>query len=102
MRTLYKPILPPYFTLKYRPSNREEKRLFDREYERVVKELLPVDFKFLAELFGDDIETYKELFTKFNTLYKATAEHLKKNGKLKFIEVNADYFYNEYKPLETI
>ena len=103
MSTLYQEILPPYFILKYRPTSRDEKRLLDREYEKVVKELLHVDFHFISCLFDDDMdESYQELFTRFNNAYKQIAANIKKSAKLKFIEVNENYFYQEYRPIETI
>ena len=102
MRTLYQEIFPPYFIVKYKPINREEKRLFDREYEKVVKELLFIDFKFVAELFGDeDWVSYQQLFTHYNAMYKEVATKLIRTTKLKFLEVNPDYFWQEYKPIES-
>ena len=97
------PLEPPYYTIKCLPSNREEKRLFMRETDKIADLLFEVEAKFLFALFNDNGYSYMDLFTHFNNVYKDVYNSAKvlHGRKLRFIELNQiEYFYKEYYPKE--
>lgn len=91
--------IDPYYTIIVRPMNREEKRKFTFETDKVIKELFPIDAEFLTDLFVRDRD-YHEAFTERNTQYKEEVAKLNKLNKWKFIKLPDTYFYEEYKPIE--
>lgn len=99
---VFKEIVPPYIVLKYTPTNRQEKRIFDRECDKVMQHLLPVEFGFIATLFDEAVdEPYTYIFNRFNEDYKKAAQWLKLTAKLKMIAVDEAYFFNEFNTLNT-
>lgn len=99
---VFKTIVPPYFVLKYTPTNRQEKRLFDRECDKVMQHLMPIEFGFIAMLFDEcDQNSYIYLFNKFNEDYRNACIYLNLTAKLKFITLDDKYFFNEYNTLNT-
>ena len=97
-----KPTLTPidaYYTIIVKPMNREEKRRFTFETDKVIRELFPIDAEFLTDLFVRDRD-YREAFTERNTQYKEEVAKLNKKNNWKFIKLPDTYFYEEYKPTE--
>lgn len=98
----FRPILTPidaYYTIIFKPMNREEKRKFTFETDKVIRELFPIDAEFLTDLFVRDRD-YHEAFTERNTQYKNMVARLNHLNKWKFIKLPDTYFYEEYKPTE--
>lgn len=97
---VFKTIAPPYFAAKYVPTNREEKRRFDRECEKAMEHIMPVEFGFIAELFNEEnFDDYIAIFNQFNNIYRDRCDYLKRTAKFKFIIMDEKYFFNEYNTL---
>lgn len=93
--------IDPYYTIVCKPINREQKRKFTFETNKVIEVLFEIDAAFITDIFvkGRD---YQEAFTDRNTSYKKMVEYLNKVNKWQYIKLPDDYFYNEYRPIETI
>ena len=60
LNTTYSPI-DAYYTIIYKPMNREEKRKFTFETDKVIRELFPIDAAFLTDLFVRDRDYHEAL-----------------------------------------
>ena len=84
---------------RYKLSNRADKRLFQKEANRVLKPLMTIEAKFIGYLFDETQEwSYQALFHAFKLEYKAEAEHLSSGWKM--LVVDLEYFEQTYKPQE--
>ena len=84
---------------RYKLSNRADKRLFNQEAQKVLKPLMTIEATFFDFLFDENQKwSYRALFHVFKDQYAETAEKLSKGKKM--LEVDLDYFIENYKPLE--
>tara|TARA_A100000164_G_C21517431_1_gene589907 strand:+ start:163 stop:492 length:330 start_codon:yes stop_codon:yes gene_type:complete len=81
--------------------NRRERRAYQQEYNRVVKE-----FKLGENIFLDQIEQpyfeYDFLYRQILDTWRKQIDWFEKHGKLKYLEFNKDYFKDKYQPQETL
>jgi len=95
-------VVPQVFTIRYNPTDREQKRRFDREVEKCMEHLFGIELSFTRALFDPNadnfVEDYNDMYKVWNDEYIKTAKWLKEHGKLKFIVPNERYFMNEFKP----
>lgn len=104
--TVYYPF-EGYYRIKYAPSNREQKRKFIRETDRVIKELFTIENEFLWYMFGPEDDemnvqyigsSYTEVYEYFCKRFEAMCG-LFRLKKLVYIEIKRDYFRNEYRKI---
>ena len=84
---------------RYKLGNRAEKRLFNQEANKVLKPLMQIEATFFDYLFDENQKwSYRALFHVFKDQYAQAAERLSKGKKM--LEVDLDYFIENYKPIE--
>jgi hypothetical protein len=105
--TVYYPF-EGYYKIKYAPSNREQKRKFIRETDKIIKELFTIENEFLWYMFGPEDDEmnmqyygleHMEVYEHFCKRYEAMCDWLNRTQKFVYIEIKRDYFREEYRKI---
>ena len=81
-------------------TNRKQRRAAEREDKYLFKAIAPIENGFIEELFEDNCFSYTDSFKELNEQFVETATKYNNNSKHK-VAIQADWFENEYQPLET-
>jgi hypothetical protein len=97
-----------YYRIKYAPSNREQKRKFIRETDKVIKELFTIENEFLWYMFGPEDDemnmqyidyNHQVVYEHFCKRFEKTCDWLNITQKFVYIEIKRDYFREEYRKI---
>lgn len=95
-------IVPPCFKIRFRPTERIQKRQFDREVEKCMA-LMEVELGFTECIFDPNadnfVEDYAQIFKAYNDVYVKRAKSLLAQ-KFTFVTPDVDYFKREFEPKE--
>lgn len=80
-------------------SNRQKKRRFVFEAERIVPHLEEINQEFLYRLFDEEDKTpYSTLYEEYHVKWCNKVEWILDTMKVKYVLINLAFFSNQYKP----
>jgi hypothetical protein len=83
------------------PQNREQKRKFISEYEKVKADLEPIEMKFVDMLFRNEVGLeYGDIYQHFLLSYESAIKWWNSYGKLRIVSLDPYYFRDHFKPEE--
>ena len=83
--------------------NRYHRKRMDKEAKKLLENLTVIETWFLNEMFNDDVEaTYKQLYDHYWKQYEQEIKRLGMIVKPKYFKINADYFWQNYGPIEKV
>lgn len=82
-----------------KPRNRNEKRKFISEYDRVIYFVLKIERDFIDKLFNSDIESYDKLYQFYLKKFIDGLELISKRNQDNHIVINYYFFQEKYKPI---
>lgn len=95
-----KQIYPVWY--KFRPRNREERRMFYFEREKIIDRLIEIEASFILHLFRKEYDTiaYRTIYAFHLESYIAMVRWINKELTPKYCIIHEHYFEEMYKPME--
>jgi len=86
--------------VKFIPTQRHNRRIFERESQFIHSKIDPIEDDFYTYLFEDNDLNYSEIYTYFLDFFISQVQYINYFHKLKMIKVNEHYFSNLFGKVE--
>ena len=86
------------FQLRWKPSNREHRKAFEREIAPIEDALIEIVLAFEMMLFMEGMATYDALYQVYNEKYQKKLKELMITHKPKYTVWDSHYFLTHYSP----
>lgn len=89
-------------THKYKPRNREERRVMVFERDKIIDRLVEIEASFIIHLFSAEFDSYsyQVLYAFHLERYIEMVKWINKERTPKYCIVHENYFADMYKPME--
>ena len=91
-----------YIVLKYKPVNRQQKKVIEKEILKAAKAVGWIEEKFIEAIFEETNYSYEQIYLWALEIWKNNVSILYKVNKVKHIYIDEHYFSDNYKPIERL
>jgi hypothetical protein len=82
-------------SLKAKPTNRQQRRLMEKEVEWVFKQFEKTLYWMMRDLFNEDYSQYEVIYKYYLKQYIEVSEWINAHKKLKYVTLNP-YFFEQF------